>query len=353
MPTALRSPLVVALLWVLLLGAMFASTKIVFLGTTVSGDYLEYVATAQSIAGDPDGRIVPHRFLKPLAPAVIAGLATMVDYKTAVLAQALFFYFALVVAMFLLTHEFFNDRFRAVLVTSLLTLSYPVLKYGVELNIETGAWFFYVLSLWLTVKFLKSPVRLIFLANAAVITIGFLWKEYSIVSAIIFGLTLIIHPQLALTQKIRYIAAYAALFLTIHIPLQIYVYMQYGYTYLSWYMSNAPAGVAAGEFTLRTITKSTAALLGLAWLLVPLGFMRFALFATWQKRFFQTALLPPFIGYVWGYISSRLLYVMAPPFLLVAGMGLAGWSRRTQVAIVVAIIVANIAWLFLSYKITL
>jgi hypothetical protein len=149
------------------------------------------------------------------------------------------------------------------------------------------------------------------------------------------------------------VAAYAAIFLAIHIPLQIYVFLQYDYTYFSWYMSNAPAGVQAGEFTLRTITKSTAALLGLAWLLVPLGLVRFKAFELWQKRFFQTALIPPFMGYVWGYISSRLLYVMAPPFLLVAGMGLAGWSKTTQIIFVAIAAAANIAWLFLSYRIVL
>lgn len=59
------------------------------------------------------------------------------------------------------------------------------------------------------------------------------------------------------------------------------------------------------------------------------------------------------MGYVWRYISSRLLYVMAPPFLPVVGMGHAKWSKLAQVAIVALVIIANITWLFLSYRISL
>jgi hypothetical protein len=353
MRLTLRSPVVVALSIILILGACGAFTKLYFFGLTDSSDYQEYVATAKLISGVENASAVPHRLLKPLNPLLVAGLAMVFNYQTAFILQALVFYFALTATTFFLAREFFDDIFKSALVALLSALSYPVLKYGVEINAETGALFFYVLSLYLTVRFLKQPRGTIFLANVLVITLGFLWKEYSIVAAIIFGLSLLMHPQLSIRRKAMHVGVYGAIFLTIHASYQTYIYLQYDYTYLSWYLSNAPAGYAHGEFTLRTITKSTAALLGLAWLLVPIGLYHFKTYQLWQRRFLQSALLPPMIGYTWGYVSSRLLYVMAPPFLLVVGMGLARFSLKTQIVVVVVVIAANIAWLFLSYKVAL
>ena len=86
---------------------------------------------------------------------------------------------------------------------------------------------------------------------------------------------------------------------------------------------------------------------------VPSGWRRVRELDPARKLFVRASLVPPFIGYLWGYISSRLLYVMAPPFLIVAYMGMRGWSRRTQVLFVAVAVALNIGWLFLSYRIAL
>ena len=86
---------------------------------------------------------------------------------------------------------------------------------------------------------------------------------------------------------------------------------------------------------------------------MPFGLRRFAELDPARKFFLRITLPPPFIGYLWGYISSRLLYVMAPPFLLVAYMEMRAWKKSTQAAFTGLVIAANIAWLFLSYRITL
>ncbi len=331
-----------------------ASLKLTVFGTTYSSDYEEYVAVAQHMSGDYTTDVRPHRFLKPLNPALVAAIATVTDdYHTAFILQALIFYIAFVLAVYVLAREFLDDILLSFLVASYVALSYPILKYGVDILTETGALFFYSASLILTLRYIKAPGWKLLLINATVVTIGFLWKEYSIVAAIIFGLSILFHSSLSVRTKIQHVAVYAAMFLAVHVPVQIYVYIQHGYSYLSWYSEGVNGAIKQNEFTLKNIIKSTAALLSVLWLVVPLGFMRYKLLESWQKRFWQVSIAPPLIGYAWGYISSRLLFVMAPPFLLVAAIGMRTWNRPAQIALFVVASVANIAWLFASYQIKL
>ncbi|QQG37886.1 MAG: glycosyltransferase family 39 protein [Candidatus Kaiserbacteria bacterium] len=351
MPARL-SPLLPWIAAILLIATLAAFLKLSLFGTTVSSDYQEYLATAQAFAGEPGFEVAHNRILKPLAPALVALLGQGIGYHEAMLAQALFFYLALALATFFFAREYFQDERLAFLLTLMSALSYPVLKYGVDVLTETGAWFFFVLSLWLTVRFLREPRPGLFLLNALVVAVGFLWKEYSIVGGAILGLATLFHPALSLKQKTLYALGGSALFLLIHAPWQWYVYVTYGFTYLTWYGQNAGPGFAM-EFTLKNVIKSTAAILGLAWLLVPRGLRHFSTLDTWRRRFLQVAALPPLVGYLWGYISSRLLYVIAPPALLLAGLGLRTLPPRVQIAVTAFVVLANIAWLSLSYSITL
>lgn len=177
------------------------------------------------MSGVEGAELVPHRYLKPLFPALLAVLHIGLDYETATILQAIIFYFAFILAMFLLAHQFLERRLTATMVTLMAALSYPVLRYGIEINAETGAWFMYALSLWLTLRFIKRPTALLFFGNALLITLGFLYKEYSIVTAVALGLATLFHPDFSTVRKVRYIALYALLFLGVHIPWQIYVYL--------------------------------------------------------------------------------------------------------------------------------
>lgn len=340
----------------LLVGAAAAWLKLTYLGTTHSSDYDTYVLTAQYLGGEveavPGDISIPQRLLKPAYPAYLAALGPLVGFDAAALLQSVLFYLLFIVGTYLLAKEFFEDEFPAVLTVLLTAFSYPVLKYGLDVYTETGAWFSYVLSLWLTLLFVKRPTSGIFFANVVVITIGFLWKEYIIVAAIVFGLALFFHAALSMRQKILYIASYAGFFLAVHVPWQLHVFRVFDFSYLDWYIRGGADGFSY-EFTLKNIIKSSAALLGIMWLLVPLGFIKLRDTAPTQRFFAYIAAFPPLIGYAWGFVSSRLLYVIAPPMVLIAILGMRGWSKRNQAGLAAVALVTNIAWLVLSYRIIL
>src|SRR3989344_1720911 len=355
-PLLARNAALSALLVLLVLGAAAAYLKLEFLGTTLSSDYDTYVLTAQYLKGEvvaiPGDISIPQRLLKPAYPAYLAVASGVTDFHAAALAQALFFYLLFIVAMYLLARAFFEDTFPSVIVVLLSAFSYPVLKYGLDTYSETGAWFMYALSLWLALRFRRHPTAKLFLFNAILVTVGFLWKEYAILTAIMFGLVILSHSALKMREKFLYVLAYAGIFLSIHVPWQAYVLQVFDFSYLDWYLKGGADGFSY-EFTLKNIIKSTAALLGVMWLFVPLGFSRLRDSAREMRLFSYLSASVPLLGYAWGFISSRLLYVIAPPMLLVAVSGMRDWSRRTQVAIVAAALVANIGWLVLSYRITL
>src|SRR3989344_7305278 len=113
-----RNAALSALLVLLVIGAAAAYLKLEFLGTTLSSDYDTYVLTAQYLLGEPvDASTisVAGRMLKPLYPAFLASLHTMLDFHTAALLQSIFFFLFFIVAMFLLAQEYFEDVFPAVL----------------------------------------------------------------------------------------------------------------------------------------------------------------------------------------------------------------------------------------------
>ncbi len=343
-----------ALIILLLVCGVGAFIKLGLIGVTDSSDYQEYVAVAHHIAGDTTPEVRPHRFLKPLNPALVALLAGVIgDYQTAFIVQALFFYVALVWMLFFLVRHFIDDIWLATLLAAYVALCYPILRYGVDILTETGALFFYTASLLVTLKYVAAPSWRLLLINTAIVTIGFLWKEYSVVSAIIFGLAILFHPSVSLRDKVLQVAAYAGIFLAVHIPAQIYVYLTYGYSYFSWYSEGVNGAIKQNEFTLRNIVKSTAALLSALWLVVPLGWLQRSSLSFVQRYYLRIAVPVPFMAYAWGYVSSRLLFVMAPPFLLVAAFGMREWTRTAQIAIVGIATIANIAWLFLSYSVKL
>ncbi len=332
-------------------GAVAVFVKLQFIGVTPSSDSHEYIQTAMYLNGESDSPSV-YRILKPLGPVLVAIIGPWTGYQEALIVQSVLFYFLLIVASFLLAYEFFRDRRLAVYFVLLIALSYPILKYGIDVYMESGALFFYVFSLYLTLRFAKTPSNTLLVANIATVALGFMMKEYSVVSGVIFGFVILFHPDLSLRRKCASIGLFAAAIAATSIPVQIYTYVNFGYSYFQWYTVAGNSGFSS-EFTIKNIIKSTAALIGLAWLLVPFGLRAIPTLDSPRRRFLYAALPTPFMGYAWGYVSSRLLYVLAVPFLLVALMGMRNWSTRAQYAFMTLAVSANLAWFFLSYRVTL
>jgi hypothetical protein len=334
-----------ALAALLLLAALAGGVKLATVGTTPNSDYDSYIATAQLFSGLPASEH-PERILKPLAPLAVALVAPVLGFPQGFVFVAFVFYLAFAAALYALGWAFFRDRFAAVCVALLGALSYPLLRYGVDLYTETGALFLFVLSLYLLLHYAKEPSARLVMANASVIGIALLWKEYSVVAGLAFGLLLLFERN-AWKIKIGRLTLLALFSIAPTLLVQVWVYLTYGYTYLDWYVSGGASGFAT-EFTLTNLVKSTAALLGVAWLFVPLGLHRFASLPQPSRAFLFSVIPATMACFAWGYVSSRLFYVMAPAFLLLAVLGLSRLPRGLQYAGLGVSLAANIIWLYVA-----
>ncbi|MEJ0053539.1 MAG: glycosyltransferase family 39 protein [bacterium] len=336
------------LVCVLIIGAGLAVFKLDAAGLTLNSDYASYLETAELFRGAPDAAANPGRILKPLAPLSVAALETALPPGTAFLVQVVVFYFLLIAACYALGRAFGFAAKESALLALLLGASYPVLRYGVDLYTETGALFFCVLSFALTLRYLRAPGWRVLLINSAVITLGFLWKEYSAVAALAFGLAILAHPALSWRERFRDLFVYVGVFAVVNLAWEIFVYTRYHYTYLSWYHQAGEAGFKT-EFTAFNIAKSLAALLGLGWLLVPFGLARVRGLAVWQKRFLLIAIPASCMAFFWGYVSSRLFFIIAPAFALIAVLALSRVRHpAVRYGLVCAVLAGNVAWLLAS-----
>lgn len=168
------------LLLVLCIGAGLATFKIHTVGFSPNSDYDGYLETAQLFRAVPGAIALPGRILKPLNPLVVGAEESVMTPATAFATQVIVFYFLFLLACYFLGRAFGLTQVQSAFLALLLGGSYPALKYGIDLYTETGAWFFYIASLALTLRYLRAPTPRLVLMNTAVITVGFLWKEYSI-----------------------------------------------------------------------------------------------------------------------------------------------------------------------------
>ncbi|MEK7606209.1 MAG: glycosyltransferase family 39 protein [Patescibacteria group bacterium] len=314
-----------------------------------NSDYLQYIETAKFFGGDLTAEQSPSRILKPLAPAFVTFLSPDGDVEGGFLIQMLFFYVLLVLVSYLFFRTFFNGSlFAALSATALFSLSYPMLRYGLDFYTETGALFFYVAGLLATLLFIRTPKLSLVIINAVIAGVGFLVKEYSIVHLIIFNVIIIFYPRTALSvkEKIKYLIYGNGVWVVLTALWQLYVWSTYHYTYLDWYL-NGGLPYFYNEGRTYMITKSFFALLMIGWFAIPFAYRTIREQNYLTKLFLFLAASVPFLALVWGAISSRLFYVFVPALAILCVWGIERLTMKNSVRVflVVCILISHIVWL--------
>jgi hypothetical protein len=309
-------------------------------------DFYSYIDTAELFAGLP-AKVEPWRVLKPLAPVVTAALVPLFggDFNLAFFAQVVVFYLTLVPVSFFFFRIFFRDSlFKTVAATAMFIWSFPAIRYALGPFTEAGAWFFYMLSLLLTLLFLRKPSGGLVLGNSLALTVGFLWKEYSVVSLLIANLAILFVPGVNRGAKAGYLAVLDGIFLLVNTLWQYAVYAAYRYTYFDWYIDGG-LSAAPVAYNLANVLWSLTLVLFLGWIFVIPGFLRMkSHIKISQDRSFLTLLLSvPFVCLLWGAVDSRLFYVIAPGFVILSAVGMDSFTEKSWIkyAALVIIVAAN------------
>jgi len=317
--------------------------------TTAASDSVQYMETARYFLGQ-NAVVYPQRILKPLAPFGIGLLSSFTagNMETALLAESAIFYLLLGLAIYCLLYLFFKDKKSAMWGAIVYISSYPLLKFGLDLYTETGANFFWVLSIISIWFYYQKPTRWQFYFCNFIVMLGLLWKEYSLLGTALLCLVIMFHPAMPRPEKIKKIILSAALVCGWLILIQLVVFANYHYSYLNWY--HAGTDISEGtDYHPYFIIKSLVAVYLLGWGLVLLGLKNWSRFSQQQRFFIKCLILPSMMFLLWTGVSSRLYFVVAPLLTLLAVQGLG--DKRLQrpaykLAAVSVIVAGNFYWLF-------
>lgn len=324
-----------------------AFLKLRFVPFQISADYYTYLQTADLFAGLPVEQMFGFRILKPLTSYGLLWISSVTgSYESAFWWIMLAGFAACAPVAYSIGKRFFDNDAAAATYMLWIMLSYPMLKYGLEMATDSIAWLFYLLSiLSLAVYWLGKKDAALWTAMVW-ITLGFFWKEYVVVSLVALHLLVFLDRRRTWRDSLVLLVKLDALFVIPHALWQIHVFQAYGYTYFDWYfVQDRPYR----EWTPYHYGKSLFALLMFGWAFVFLGIRK------WHAEYTSTVLVAVLVlasglCFVWGWPSSRLFFVLMPPLALIGVFGLLQ-TCKTRLAYTIGsglVLGGHLAWLLMN-----
>lgn len=339
------------LIVLLCVAAIFSALRLAVLPLT-KGDSVSYIDAARSFAGEtvPSDAIHPARLLKPLPPLLIAlgARASDGDYTRAFAGLSVVSYLFFVIAAWFLFFVVFRSDRGAAYGTLLLISAYPVLYYGVDLYVDMGAWALFVAALASVAAYVAAPSRRTALVVGIFLAVGILWKEYSVLAGASAFLAVVLSRDVPWRERILRLALIGILPIAVLLSAQWYVWAEFHFSYLDWFRIGSAAPPGQNEYTLPLIAKSLFGVLFLGWFAALAGLFGWRKLDDGQRRIFCCFAAPLLAIFLWGYVSSRLYFVVAPLGALLAVHGILTYIKRTdaQVAVVTLLVAGNLFWVF-------
>ncbi|MCC7522720.1 glycosyltransferase family 39 protein [Candidatus Uhrbacteria bacterium] len=302
--------------------ALAAFLKLRFVPFQISADYYTYLQTADLFAGLPVEQMYGFRILKPLTSYGLLWVSSLTgSYESAFWWIMMVGFVACLPVAYSIGKHFFGKEKSGIVYMLWIMLSYPMLKYGLEMATDSVAWLFYFLStLFLVLYWIQKKESALWIAMVW-ITLGFFWKEYVVVSLIALHVLVLLDRKRPLIDSIVLLAKLDALFVIPHAVWQVYVFQTYGYTYFDWYfVQDRPYR----EWTPYHYGKSLFALLMLGWAFVFVGLKQWKQFGYEKLLLAAVLVFAASFCFIWGWPSSRLFFVLTPPLALV---GVYGFER--------------------------
>jgi hypothetical protein len=310
-----------------------------------------YLETARYFLGQIESGSIqyPQRLLKPLEPLLAGAVSYIFDFGPAFNFINSLFYFFIGFIIFHIIKLLFNDDRQALIGAILFLTSYPMLQYGIAFMTDLGGWFFFALSVYLTLLFLKRPSYKLIIINGLISAIGFLTKEYVAPAGVFLVICLFLIYKGKLTQKIKYLVVYAVYFLIIFAPWQLFIYLKFHYSYYDWWRLGYFVSSGFHESPIRLIIKSLGATFLLGWIFVFYGLLKFRQVAKENQKIIGILVFSSFSFLLWPTASSRIFYVIGLSLSILASWGLTRFlnsKHRVNYIILLGIVLAgNYFWL--------
>jgi len=289
-------------------------------------DTVQYVSTIKYISGDPTAEVFLKRILSPMPILIGAALSPVLDAKNALVAQNLVFYFLSVWLVFFLICRLYHNEKQAFYGTVLYITAYPILAFGLASLTDMPGWFFYILSVLLSLNFLKKPQLKTALLAGIMAGFGMLFKESVAAVPIFFASLLFIASQLSFKEKLKYISVYAIAFLFFPAINSIVLYNLYSYSYIDAFRLGGlhPEGYSGFYIvSFARIIIETGRVLAIGWLFVLIGALKEFALKNRERAKILLALIPPSLSvFLWSFPHNRMIFIAFPLLIPLASFGL-------------------------------
>jgi len=205
-------------------------------GARFGSDSEEYLTTAKyfsgqgALGGSAMIKLIG-RLLKPAFPLLVGLLSPLFGFKLPFILINVVFYLSIGFVVFKIVKLLFNDENQALVAAMLFLTAYPMLEYGINYYTDLAGWFFFVLSVYLTLLFGQKPSYKLVVWNGIISVIGFLTKESGGVGTLFFVLFLFFVYKDSFINKLKYLLTIAVVFWLPVISWQVFVYFKYAYSY--------------------------------------------------------------------------------------------------------------------------
>jgi hypothetical protein len=290
-------------------------------------DTQEYFSTIKYVLGEPGAELFPYRILKPLPILIGAALSPIFGVENTLWVQNIVFYFLSVYLVFLLIFYFYKNEKQAFFGAVLYAGAYPVLAYGLASLTDMSGWFFYLLSIFLSLKFLQKISFKIAILIGFVAGLGMLFKESVAAAAIFFVALVFLAAKIPIKEKIKYVLVFSAAFLFLPVVNNIIIYKIFSFSYLAGYKyawSNSIGGFASFYMItpFRILIEIVRAFL-LGWLFIFLGLKKEIFLKVGDRiRILLALILPSLSFFLWSYPHNRMIFIAAPFLIFLGSFGL-------------------------------
>lgn len=311
-----------------------SATSILLINHAITGDapsYLEAMEVMQG--GDIPPDFVPNRILTSSLAIESISLFTKIfgSVKVGWATLDIVFFFILSIVFYKLIFDVFDSHKTALLAGLFLITNYAMVVFALDYGVDVGGWAFYVMSLYLTLKYVKMGDRNILLYSALCIGIGGLFKEYALLATIPIAVVLLyenwLHP-ITIIKKGIVPALISLAPLTI---VYLIVFLKFDYTYIDWISYGSESYVYTSKIT--EYIKSFGSLFNLLAPIVAIGaycFVRYGkevLPDIRMRVFVISVALSSLPVFVWPAITQRVLFITVPAVLLVASFAFKRYEK--------------------------
>lgn len=314
-----------------------------FFGFQWYDDSPDYIEVTHWLQGTLE---MPGNFWYVLTPlgSLIALPFEFLGAGAGLIVQNILFYFLSAYLIFRIIQLVFRNDEQALIGTVLFVTAPPIIYFGLSYMTDMGAWFFYILSVFLTLLYFKNKQEKLILINGFLAGVGTLIKADGGLGILFFMMMVLFSGEFSFKEKFFKALKFGASFLLPVMAYQTYLLAAFHTTSLSEYLNHrqAQAFFTKGVEKLRVYPGSVYSQMsrfsivvyayageflkafGIPGLLFSLiGLKREWLHKNKERiKIYLTLFIPSLLFLFYAPTNSRFAFLSAIPLILLASSGL-------------------------------